>query len=165
MNSSTRQRDHQTRTLSRFVCLRAYSSGSVHLHLFIEKRRAGTCGQVQSVILFSAVFGLAGSNGQESKRERVMETMPYCFNFYFACEKEKFLFTHTNMMSSCIYHAMLFCLSTMLTPICHLFTHPPRVQRGPMLQVCKAFSEGIANRTPGGWPDLHDLPFKKQKPT
>ena len=63
------------------------------------------------------------------------------FQLLFACEKEKFLFTHTNMMPSCIYHAMLLCLSTVLTPICHLFTHPPRVQRGAMLQVCKAFSE------------------------
>jgi hypothetical protein len=56
------------------------------------------------------------------------------FNFYLHARKRcSFLplFSHTNMMPSCIYHAMLFCPSTMLKPICHLFTHPPRVQNGP----------------------------------
>ena len=144
MNSSTRQRDHQTRTPSRFVCLRAYSSGSIHSHLlpiFIEKGRAGACGQVQSVILFTTVFGLAGSNGQESKKERVMETMPYCFNFYLHARKRSSflpLFSHTNMMPSCIYHAMLFCLSTML----HRYVIFSLIhQRCNVVEVYKAFSE------------------------
>lgn len=49
------------------------------------------------------------------------------FNFYLRARKSSSflpLFSHTNMMPSC----MLFCLSTMLKPMCHLFTYPPRDQ-------------------------------------
>ena len=55
---------------------------------FTEKRRVGACGQVQSVILFIThiVFGLAGSNGQESKRERAMEMF---YHSTFICMRER----------------------------------------------------------------------------
>ena len=77
------------------------------------------------------------------------------FNFYlYARKRNSFfpLFSYTNMMPSSIYHTMLFCLSTMLQPICHLFTYPPRVQRFRSAKLSLTRNRRSANRTLGRWP-------------
>ena len=63
--------------------------------------------------------------GKSHRGESTLYRLWRPFNFLYAEVPFHLCFSHSNMMPSCIYHAMLSCLSMMLKPICHLFTLQP----------------------------------------